>query len=147
MELKDLTGLRFLDGVDFVNEDIPDYPGAIENCQVCRFRLDGTVYVAAEDPEDGYRSSMRDLYVADKDAIKNTFEPIRVMCKHRTEGSFGYADDVLEIIDIKTGRSVLIVGTENTDDYYPSFIANFDPAAMSLNENISDENNRQTGKN
>ena len=41
--------------------------------------------------------------------------------------------DILELIDVVTGKLVLEVGTDYSDDYYPSFVANFNPEAMALN--------------
>lgn len=126
MELKDLVGEHILDGVDFSNEKVKTWRDEFEDCQVCRFRLDGTVYSAVEDPDDGYRSSMNELTVDEAADIKNQFPACRVLGRHRT-------NDVLELIDVATGKVVLEVGTDNTDDYYPSYVASFHPEAMAIN--------------
>jgi hypothetical protein len=42
-------------------------------------------------------------------------------------------NDVLLLVDAKTGKSVVEVGTANTDDYYPYCVQRFDPAAMAVN--------------
>ena len=132
MELKDLVGEHFLDGVDFSNEQIKTWGDQFENCQVMRFRLDGIVYTAIEDPSDGYRSSMRDIE-AGAVPINNTFQAVRVVARHREKSRYG-TDDVLELIDVGTGQTVIEVGTSDIDDYYPGFVAFFNPKAMTLNK-------------
>ncbi|MCZ7855017.1 hypothetical protein O9X81_00140 [Agrobacterium salinitolerans] len=136
-ELTDLIGKRSLDAVDFDNEQVKElYGDGYEDCSVCRFRLDGVVYIAIEDPGDGYRSSMRSLAVANDATMKNVFPAIDVVGWHRTEGAFGNSDDVLELIDTITGKVVLEVGTDDVDDYYPGFVARFHPENMATNADI-----------
>jgi hypothetical protein len=127
MELKDLVGSHKLDAVDFSEASIKTWDDTFEDCQVCRFRVDGVAYVAVENPEDGYRSSMRDLGVDEKAEMKNTFAAIDIVARHRTDGEYGDEDDVLEIINASSGKIILEVGTESTDDYYPGYIARFHP--------------------
>lgn len=143
MELKELKGKHQLDAVDFTDEKIKNWADQYEDCQVCRFRLDGVVYMAAEDPDDGYRSNMRDLIVDESANMKNVFPAIEVLARHRTESNddgWLQEDDILELIDTTTGEIVLTVGTENTDDYYPYFIANFVPGAMVTNASMRKKN-------
>ena len=133
MKLIDLLGKHTLDAVDFYEQEIEGFLGCIENCSVCRFRLDGVVYVAVEDPEDGYRSCMRNLSTADPDSMKNVFQSIEVVGTMKADGPFSVGNDVLQLIDAVTGKVVLSVGTENADDYYPCFVADFQPSAMAIN--------------
>lgn len=135
MELKDLVGEHMLDAVDFSNEQVKTWGDEFEACQVMRFRLDGKVYIATEDPSDGYRSSMREITVGEW-AMKNTFQPVRVVGRHRTVYQYGGSSDVLELIDVGTGQTVVEVGTDNDDDYYPSFVASFRPEGMTPNTEI-----------
>lgn len=137
MELKELAGEHLLDAVDFSNEQVKTWGEQFEDCQVMRFRLDGKVYVAVDDPDDGYRSHMNDLTVSEDATMKNVFEPVKVIGRHREKGSYGDVDDVLELIDAGTGQLVLEVGTESTDDYYPCFVASFHPEAMTPNAEVS----------
>lgn len=132
MELKDLEGEHFLDAVDFSDVQVKTWGDKFENCQVMRFRLDGNVYTVTEDPDDGYRSSMRDISIGDH-PMTNTFVMQKVVGIYRTTGKYGDVKDILELIDGVTGRVVVEVGTDNSDDYYPSFVANFDPTAMVIN--------------
>ena len=126
MKLKDLVGEHILDAVDFDSTEVNRW-GDLEDSQVCRFRLDGNTYVAIEDPSDGYRSSMDEIRIDKKSSMKNIFGGVAVVGVHRTTGSYGDKNDVLELIDIKTGGVVLEVGTDSVDDYYPSFVARFHP--------------------
>ena len=129
MELKDLAGEHVLDAVDFSNEQVKTWGDEFESCNVMRFRLDGIVYTAVEDPSDGYRSSMRELDVGEW-KMANCFEGMRVVGRHRANCTYGGSADILELIAISTGKTVLEVGTDNTSDYYPSYVANFDPSAL-----------------
>jgi len=136
--LRSLVGPHVLDAVDFSTERVPTYGGYFENAQHCRFRLDGIVYIAVEDPSDGYRSSMEHLLLGSGE-MTNVFPPLQVIARHRTESGEGWGhqtDDVLELVDAVTGKVVLEVGTENEDDYYPCFVASFHPEAMAHNVGV-----------
>ena len=132
MELKALVGEHLLDAVDFSNVQVKTWGDQFEPCQVIRFRLDGMVYIAVEDPEDGYRSHMKDLTVSAYATMENVFAPVKVVGRHREQGRCGDNDDVLELIAADTGKVVLEVGTENSDDYYPLFVAAFYPGTLAL---------------
>jgi len=133
MELKSLVGEHLLDAVDSSDEQVKTWGEQFETATVLRFRLDGNVYVAVENPEDGYRSCMNDLTVSEDATMKNVFEPVRVIGQYRDEGRYDGVDDVLELIDASTGEIVLEVGTEDVGDYYPGFVAAFHPEAMIIN--------------
>lgn len=132
VELDSLIGEHTLDGVDLSNERVKTYGDNMEDASVIRFRLDGKVYTAIEDPSDGYRSSMDRIFVEDC-PISNVFPPVRVLA--RKKGSdCGYVNDTLELIDMMTGKVIVEVGTDHTDDYYPSFVSGFWPEHMATNE-------------
>lgn len=126
MKLKDLVGNKKLDAVDFTS-----IKGFYGNCNIIKFRLDGIVYCAKEDEEDGYRSSMQYLDVLDSDNVKNIFPAIDVICAYDDR----YGSDLLNIYDAETRELVLEVGTDNADEYYPFFVARFCPEAMITNKN------------
>lgn len=124
VELKDLTGRHMLDAV---NHDLDSHsPGAI-----FMFRLDGVVFMAAEDPDDGYRSCLGEIKASMKKKMTNIFQPIEVVGYYEDQGG---RCDILKLIDVANGKVVLEVGTENADDYYPYFVDNFYPDNMSLND-------------
>jgi hypothetical protein len=131
IELNSLVGARQLSGVDFESQEVEGCWG-METAEVCRFCLDGEIYVAVQNPSDGYRSSMRELVRAPSDVMKNSFAPVPVFCLHRESSGYDAAD-ILEVYDIKTAKLVLRVGTDRTDDYYPTFIASFTPENMAPN--------------
>jgi hypothetical protein len=131
MELKDLVGEHRLSGVDYTTAP-KDSEWADRDSQVCRFELDGKTYMAIEDPSDGYRSSMRDIRESAERPV-NRWRPCRVLASMSERSQYGEREEVLELRDMKTGRTVLRVGTSNVGDYYPSFVSEFTPEALALN--------------
>ena len=133
MELKDLVGLHKLSGVDMNSEMVKrEWGDDFEDCQVINFVLDRKTYTAIEDPSDGYRSSMREIKQS-KVVVKNTFAPVHVMGIMRGKSDYN-ENDVVDFYDTKNGKVILSVGTENTNDYYPCFVAEFTPENMAINE-------------
>lgn len=126
IEIEALIGSHTLDGVD---QGVEGFGSA----SAISFRLDGVVYTAVEDEDDGYRSSLDRLIVQDDDhAIKNTFPAVQVVARIQ-RGS----PEVLEVIDSTTGKTVLEIGTDNCDDYYPSFRGSFWPENMAINQKVT----------
>lgn len=131
VKLDSLIGEHFLSGVDMSEEDMKSSYNSEYHGSVCRFVLDRKVYTAREDDNDGYRSAMESL--TEGGEVANRFDPQKVLCSLRIEGEYGSKDDTLVMRDAVTGEIVLEVGTDNTDDYYPSFVANFRPQNMACN--------------
>ncbi len=125
MELKDLVGKHSFSGIDFNSEKIEIYSDSFENCQVVNFVLDGKTYTAIEDPEDGYRSCMKEIKEGLTE-VKNTFYPIEVMAIMKPDETCE-KNYVLQLINTSNGKIVFEVGTENIDDYYPCWIAHYSP--------------------
>jgi len=109
--LEDLVGRHNLSGVDFDGNDII-------------FVLDDVAFVAREDPQDGYRSSMDklDIYTS---IVKNRFEAVEVVAELN--------GGLLSLIDCDNGKEVLRAGTDDSDDYYPCFRNEWIPENLSLN--------------
>ncbi len=131
--LEQFVGLRELSGVSF--DDIaPNSPlgSSYEDASRVTFVLDGEAFQAIEDPDDGYRSSLGHLLRCDIADVKNQFDPIQVLGAMR-----GNSDDVIDFKDVRNGKTILSIGTENTDDYYPSFVANWSPENIALSKNES----------
>ncbi|MBK8810778.1 MAG: hypothetical protein IPN69_08625 [Acidobacteria bacterium] len=135
MELKDLVGEHILDAVDFSTEQVETWGEPFKACQAMRFRLDGNVYTVTEDPEDGCRSTMKEITAGDW-PMTNVFQPVRVVGRHRPFSEYGRGSDILELIDVGTGQTVIEVGTDNCHDYYPNFVANFRPESMTPNAGL-----------
>lgn len=135
IELKDLCGEHLLTGVDRSIETIEEYGNRYGDCEVLNFTLDGKTYTACEDPSDGYRSNMRYLRVSDKPTTNN-FQPVKVVGRMKENDSY-QINDVLQLVDAVTGKTVLEVGTGNTDDYYPYWVAGFSPENMACNQSTN----------
>lgn len=94
---------------------------------IIRFTLGRHTYQATEDPQDGWRSSM-DSIVLWGEPCKRTFPGIKVEARMRQPE---YSHHVLELTLVgNSGRVILSVGTDNTDDYYPSWTAYFDESIL-----------------
>jgi hypothetical protein len=133
VSIDDLVGEHLFDGVDIYVENVKTYGDNFDEANVILFRLDGVVYVAFEDPSDGYRSSMDRLIVSPSSEMTNIFPAIRVLARKKNNGDW-QNNDTLELIDMITGKVVMEVGTDNYDDYYPSFVSNFRPENMVTNK-------------
>lgn len=110
---EDFLGHHELTGVQY---------GYKDEAQALAFILDGTTYAAIEDEVDGYRSCLGDIITWD-DAVTNTFAPIPVLVAIPVNPDL----DVLDFIDTRTNRVILTIGTDNTHDYYPSFVSDWRP--------------------
>lgn len=132
VDLDSLIGEHMLDAVDTSTEKVKTWGDQFEYANCIRFRLDGRVYTAVEDPDDGYRSRMGGFYESEE-LMRNVFPPCRVLARKSQDQKY-QVDDTLELIDVVTGKTVLRVGTDNTDDYYPHFVAEWSPGNMARNQ-------------
>lgn len=135
VDFDSLVGTHTLTGVDFDviprNEDA----GMWDDANSMAFVLDGQVYVAVENPDDGYRSSLRHLIRVPDATVKNAFAPCTVNGVIRVNGQWSVCD-IIDFFDVTTEKVVLSVGTDNTDDYYPSCVMQFTPEHMNLNRDV-----------
>jgi hypothetical protein len=120
MELSELAGKHVLTGVDRFNGEA-GYYGPEE---AITFRLDDTTYTIREDQSDGYRSYARDVEVSDI-IPTNSFPPVEVLAVYD-----GESRDTITLHHAESGAEILVVGTDQTDDYYPSFECRYDPTAL-----------------
>jgi len=123
MKLKDLVGFHELSGVEMIKDG--DKTGIA-------FILNDFIHFAIEDEQNGYRSSMEEIYVTVNIKIKNKFPPIPVKVRYVEEYD-GCEADMIIVQDVIAKRDILYIGTRNTDDYYPWFCAEFHPEEMCLN--------------
>lgn len=127
MQLSDLAGEHILTGVDLSNERVKrEYGDEYADATCLSFRLGDTTYTAIEDPGDGYRSGMREIGESDH-PLANTFPGVAVVASHVTTWEDGGPCDMLVLTSVATGDVVLEVGTDNSDNYYPCFIAGWSP--------------------
>jgi hypothetical protein len=97
------------------------------------FKLGATVFHAEEDESDGYRSMMREVK-----PVKRTKEMVffaRPIAKVRVGEAHGRLRsssgnfDGYQLIDMQDHHLWLLLGTDNSDDYYPSFTFMYTPKA------------------
>ena len=105
--------------------------------------IDNVVYAFEIDHDDGYRS-YGDIYIPEKISvydIKNKFlAQDVVITQHRIEHTDGNKH-FYSIIDIVNGKTILEIGTDYTDYYYPMAICHYYPENMSVNQqstNVTD---------
>ena len=134
--LESLLGEHFLSGVSRDKIQIPNSynKDEFEEASSFSFALDGVVFTAIEDPNDGYRSSMDRLFIGGE--IKETFPRVKVFCSMKPNSEYE-KNEVLQMIDVVSEKIILSVGTGNTDDYYPFFVAEWDPTALYLNRELT----------
>jgi len=131
--LSGLVGEHVLTGIDFDTKQIERLGDRSAISHVINFTLDGVTYSGVEDPSDGYRSMLEGLFKSDA-PTKNTFPPLRVLARLRETTEYNGRASVLQLIDCVTGKLVMEVGTDDDDDYYPSFVAAYWPENMAFNQ-------------
>lgn len=137
IKFEELTGKHLLDAVDFDSEEVKTWGDDYEQCSVVRFRLDGIMYMAIENPDDGYRSSLRHIITTNKKP-KNIFPPVAVLGTYKNAIDRGENHSIdaklIEFSGRKNKLPILTIGTEHSDEYYPSFVGNFQPENMPINK-------------
>lgn len=113
MELKEFVGSHVLKGVD--------YEGGNNGANAIRFKLDDTIYIAIEDENDGYRSCLGSVDISFEKML-NTFKGIKVI------GRLNNNEDMLIFVSKKSGKPILTIGTDYSDDYYPCFVSDWNPS-------------------
>lgn len=127
MELKDLVGDHEMKWAAMMDARHPQDPDA----SAVMFFLGDDVYLICEDPSDGYRSHAGSLFKSERSgwefsrAYINRKVTARWLEKEKPYEDAGYENEceILEIVDRENGHVWLRVGTDNTDDYYSSFIS------------------------
>jgi hypothetical protein len=99
---------------------------------------DLTVFVF-ENPDDGYRSCAAEPMIVKTALYSFGCSPdyIRapVLVRKLTQDERGYGGECegIELIDRRNGKTILRLGTDNTDDYYPSFVCDWRPQNLADN--------------
>jgi hypothetical protein len=101
---------------------------------------DLTVFVF-EDPSDGYRSCAIEPMIIKAPLYSFGCSPeyIRapVLVREMTAGTYGDGAEGIEMIDTRNGKTILRLGTDNSDDYYPSFTCDWRPQDLADNAELS----------
>ncbi len=96
------------------------------------FKVNDLVIQVVEDEDDGYRSYLGSVEVREGDVIKDLIffkTPLAtVLVRESTE----HECDGYELVD-SAGHVWLSFGTDNRDDYYPSFCADWVPSNLHVN--------------
>lgn len=129
-------GIHYLSGIGSVTE----YDEWTIN-DVKLFCLDGKTYGAYVDRCDGYRSYGHIGEVDYKCQYTFPPQPVQVVnacvndvIKH--DGWTEYEDKfMIRILDATNGKEVLVVGTDNSDSFYPVAIFNYTPENLEINQN------------
>lgn len=131
MQLDNLLGRHTLSGVDY----LPDYDGQGSNGVM--FVLDGTTLALYEDPSDGYRSFAGEVSVT-TDKVKNTFTPQEVEITKQDGYNINEIADAYTVVftDVITGATVLELGTDYSDEYYPVAVLHWQPENLSCNQSL-----------
>lgn len=133
MELEELVGEHILTGFDYYETDVETDDGT-ESVSCCRIELDGTVYLAIEDPNDGYRPMLGSLEI-DTTPIRNKFPSVVVVGVLDNSGNWG----IIEFNVRSTGKTIVRLGTDEDDEYYPASVIEFFPENMPVNANVKEK--------
>jgi len=98
-----------------------------------------TIFVF-EDPTDGYRSCAIEPMVVKSPLYSFGISPEYIRAPvlvRKWEKSDGIQADGIEIIDKRNGKTILTAGTDNFDDYYPSYTFDWRPQDLATNAAVS----------
>lgn len=103
----------------------------------CAIELDDMTVFVFEDPSDGYRSSATEpmvcrgpLWSFGCQNIDYLRIPVRV--QRWTASEYDYVPVGIELIDRRNGQVILRLGTDNSDDYYPSYTCDWRPQNIAM---------------
>lgn len=143
-------GFLWLEGVshDFAGLESKDFEacGAVFDSDACglSFCVNGRTFTAVEDGNDGYRSAMGGLFEREGNHCKNAFSPIPLALRLRESAddigqepsdlavSEAREADMADLVCPETQRDILCVGTDYSEDYYPTFINHFSAEELTL---------------
>ena len=125
MTLYDLCGHHLFSGIEMFST--PDEYGLTRSG--VRFIFDGVSYEVLEDPSDGYRSYLGEIY--ESDSLPAYLFPVSVPVICHMDDS--QDSEILCVRDILNGVVIMRIGTDYYDDYYPQCILEYYPENMSVN--------------
>ena len=135
MKINELIGLHRLQGIEqLFNYEIYDYPGEIyKTTNAILVRIDNVNYLFIEDPSDGYRSYLKDVEITDT-MPRYKLPSIFVHIIEADRNMYNDNDFIgIDIIDVITNGSILIIGTSHSTDYYPTCILEYHPENLCIN--------------
>lgn len=90
------------------------------HCGVNQFQLGSVIFEVLEDESDGYRSYLGSVQIVTRSAVKKQGDILGEVIISE-DGDFYYLNDC------KTNHIWIRFGTDNSDEWYPSFIFDFMP--------------------
>lgn len=142
VELTDLVGIHEISAIWRGMITVP-WLGGEETVQAVVLQLDDQFVLFTENPNDGYRSSLGDVYRTSASmwielcsevlnspmpSLAPIHPPVMASFSIRDRSYFhGERAEVLYAIDECTDLCIFEIGTDNIDDYYPSFIFDWRP--------------------
>jgi hypothetical protein len=100
--------------------------------------FDHLTVFAFEDPSDGYRSCCSEPLICSAPMYSFGCNPdyIRapVLIREWSKTEYGGKADGIEVIDRRNGKTVFLLGTNYSDEYYPSFTCDWRPENLADNE-------------
>jgi hypothetical protein len=133
VDASSLVGLHTLDARAEFNFPKPELSYWDSDPAVAAYRIDGEWFAFIEDPSDGYRSTMGGVAKLPAAAIPRinsaAFAPILLEFRWfdgARVNSYGL-DRLLYATSENSDGCVLVVGTRNYDDYYPTFLHSWAP--------------------
>jgi len=111
----------FVDPNDMIGEEF-EFFGANLN----EFKINGIIYEAVEDEDDGLRSMMSGILKKEEEEADGIFfdQPIASVC---LEGCYDNYFEGFQLVDTDDGHIWLRFGTDYNDDYYPCFVFEYNP--------------------
>jgi hypothetical protein len=124
----------WVDTAGYDSEISPDLYWISREAAGLAFVFNGQKYLALEDSQDGYRSSLDFVFrLPDWIEIPNVFDNVPVYCQYTRgvpptdkEDMYGVTE-LIVFRNMKNGKPILTIGTENLDDYYPNSVLLFEP--------------------
>lgn len=103
----------------------------------CAIELDDVTVFVFEDPSDGYRSSASEPLIVKAPLYSFGCDPVYVrvpvLVRLWQTSDFGDGAEGIELIDRRNGKTVLYLGTDNINDYYPSYTCDWRPQDLADN--------------
>lgn len=128
MDYNELIGNKKLSGICYHIRDDEDDGGIA-------FILDGVTYYIGTDPNDGYRSMCTEMIIDNNIKVDYKFPSQDVIVTTLDEDDGLY----LLILNSTSGATILKVGTNYSDSYYPSAIIEYYPDNLPVNIDMLQE--------
>lgn len=94
--------------------------------------LNGEIWECVEDEDDGYRSALKEInHVNEQGKLifhRRPFAYVKVVEMIDAKiGEYNHNFNGYQLVDVEDQHVWLVMGTDNTDDYYPSFVFTWTP--------------------